>query len=105
MAGDKDNPLERIFKKISEEGKGAVIVINKEGYSQNLLQRITEMKEQQKGHTLPKTDKDTKDIGMGAQILNDLGIRKLRLLTNSKNASNYVGMSGYGLEITEEIPY
>ena len=63
------------------------------------------MKEQQKGHTLPKTDKDTKDIGMGAQILNDLGIRKLRLLTNSKNASNYVGMSGYGLEITEEIPY
>lgn len=105
LAGDKDNPLERIFKKISEEGKGAVIVINKEGYSQNLLQRITEMKEQQKGHTLPKTDKDTKDIGMGAQILNDLGISKLRLLTNSKNASNYVGMSGYGLEITEEIPY
>ena len=105
LAGDKDNPLERIFKKISEEGKGAVIVINKEGYSQNLLQRITEMKEQQKGHTLPKTDKDTKDIGMGAQILNDLGIRKLRLLTNSKNASNYVGMSGYGLEITEEMPY
>ena len=105
LAGDKDNPLERIFKKINEAGKGAVIVINKEGYSQNLLQRITEMKEHQKGHSLPQVDKDTKDIGMGAQILNDLGILKLRLLTNSKNVSNYVGMSGYGLEITEEIPY
>jgi 3,4-dihydroxy-2-butanone-4-phosphate synthase len=105
LAGDKDNPLERIFKKINEEGKGAVIVINKEGYSQNLLQRITEMKEHQNGHPLPQLNKDTKDIGMGAQILNDLSIRKLRLLTNSKNAASYVGMSGYGLEITEEIPY
>ncbi len=105
LAGDKDNPLERIFKKINEEGKGAVIVINKEGYSQNLLQRITEMKEHQNGHSLPQLNKDTKDIGMGAQILNDLSIRKLRLLTNSKNAASYVGMSGYGLEITEEIPY
>ena len=105
LAGDKDNPLERIFKKINEEGKGAVIVINKEGYSQNLLQHIAQMKENQKGNPLPQIDKDTKDIGMGAQILNDLGIRKLRLLSNSKNASNYVGMSGYGLEITEEIPY
>ena len=105
LAGDKDNPLERIFKKINEEGKGAVIVINKEGYSQNLLQRITEMKEHQNGHPLPQLNKDTKDIGMGAQILNDLSIRKLRLLTNSKNATSYVGMSGYGLEITEEIPY
>lgn len=105
LAGDKDNPLERIFKRISEEGKGAVIVINKEGYSQNLLQHITEIKEHQSGHPLPQATKDTKDIGMGAQILNDLGIRKLRLLTNSKNASSYVGMSGYGLEITEEISY
>ncbi|EPE00928.1 MULTISPECIES: 3,4-dihydroxy-2-butanone-4-phosphate synthase [Capnocytophaga] len=105
IAGDKDNPLERIFRKINEEGKGAVIVINKEGYSKTLLQHITEIKEHQTGHSLPQVGKDTKDIGMGAQILNDLGIRKLRLLTNSKNASNYVGMSGYGLEITEEIPY
>ena len=94
LAGDKDNPLERIFK-----------IINKEGYSQNLLQRITEMKEHQNGHPLPQRNKDTKDIGMGAQILNDLSIRKLRLLTNSKSAASYVGMSGYGLEITEEIPY
>ena len=82
-----------------------MIVINKEGYSKTLLQHITEIKEHQTGHPLPQVGKDTKDIGMGAQILNDLGIRKLRLLTNSKNASNYVGMSGYGLEIMEEIPY
>ena len=69
------------------------------------MQRITEMKEHQNGHPLPQLNKDTKDIGMGAQILNDLSIRKLRLLTNSKSAASYVGMSGYGLEITEEIPY
>ncbi len=105
LAGDKDNPLERIFKKIAEEGKGAVVVINKEGYSQNLLTRITEMKEKQAGERKPKSSTDTRDIGMGAQILTDLGIRKLRLLTNNKSNSAYVGISGYGLEITEEIGY
>lgn len=105
LAGDKDNPLERIFKKIAEEGKGAVVVINKEGYSQNLLSRITEIKTQQAGERSPKAATDTRDIGMGAQILTDLGIRKLRLLTNNKSNSAYVGISGYGLEITEEIGY
>lgn len=105
LAGDKDNPLERIFKKIAEEGKGSVVVINKEGYSQNLLSRITEIKTQQAGERSPKAATDTRDIGMGAQILTDLGIRKLRLLTNNKSNSAYVGISGYGLEITEEIGY
>ncbi|MDO5105351.1 3,4-dihydroxy-2-butanone-4-phosphate synthase [Capnocytophaga sp.] len=104
VANDKDNPLERIFKKINQEGKGAVVVINKEGYSQNLLKRITEIKEKQSGHYVPQPSADTKDIGMGAQILHDLNLRKLRLLTNSRQ-SHYVGMSGYGLEIVEEIGY
>lgn len=104
LANDKDNPLERIFKKINEEGRGAVIVINKEGYSQNLLKRITEIKEKQNGNITPQFSTDSKDIGMGSQILHDLGIHKLRLLTNSKQ-SHYVGMSGYGLEIVEEIGY
>lgn len=106
LANHKDNPLEKIFKKINDEGKGAVIVINKEGYSQNLLKRITEIKaRQEKNPTLQSENQsDTKDIGMGSQILHDLNISKLRLLTNSK-PSNYVGMSGYGLEITEYVNY
>lgn len=104
LAGDKDNPLERIFKKISEEGKGAVVVINKEGYSQDLLKHITQIKEKQNGTFVSYKPSDTKDIGMGAQILHDLNIHKIRLLTNSAN-SNYVGMSGYGLEITENVSY
>ena len=104
LAGDKDNPLERIFKKINEEGKGAVIVINKEGYSQNLLKHITEIKERQNGTFISPSPTDTKDIGMGAQILHDLKIHKIRLLTNSQQ-SHYVGMSGYGLEISDFVSY
>ena len=80
LANDTDNPLQRIFNKINQEGKGAVIVINKEGYSQNLLKRITEIKEKQAGGIVPQPTTDTKDIGMGSQILHDLNIRKLRLL-------------------------
>lgn len=104
VANDKDNPLERIFNKINQEGRGVVVVINKEGYSQNLLKRITEIREKQSGNSIPQPTADTKDIGMGAQILHDLNVRKLRLLTNSTQP-NYVGMSGYGLEIVENVSY
>lgn len=106
LVNSKDNPLERIFKKINDAGKGAIVVINKEEYSHNLLRRITEIKQEQtqgKKYTT-NAHTDTKDIGMGSQILHDLGIHKLKLLTNSAT-SNYVGMSGYGLEITETVTY
>ena len=102
----KDNELSRIFQQIDAVGKGAFIVINQGGYSQNLLHRIQAIKAAQEGKSEPSqaTAAQVKDIGIGAQILIDLGISHLKLLTNSE-PSRYVGMSGYGLEITDYVSY
>ena len=102
----KDNELNRIFQQIDAAGKGAFIVINQGAYSQNLLHRIQTIKEAQEGKQVPSqvTSSQVKDIGIGAQILIDLGISHMKLLTNSE-PSRYIGMSGYGLEITDYVNY
>lgn len=102
----KDNELNRIFQQIDAAGKGAFIVINQGGYSQNLLHRIQAIKAAQEGKQAPSQvpSSQVKDIGIGAQILIDLGISHMKLLTNSE-PSRYVGMSGYGLEITDYVSY
>lgn len=102
----KDNELNRIFQQIDAAGKGAFIVINQGGYSQNLLHRIQAIKTAQEGKPAPSQvpAAQVKDIGIGAQILIDLGISHMKLLTNSE-PSRYVGMSGYGLEITDYVSY
>jgi len=102
----KDNELNRIFQQIDAAGKGAFIVINQGGYSQNLLHRIQAIKAAQEGKPAPSQvpAPQVKDIGIGAQILIDLGISHMKLLTNSE-PSRYVGMSGYGLEITDYVSY
>ena len=102
----KDNELNRIFQHIDAAGKGAFIVINQGGYSQNLLHRIQAIKAAQEGKPAPSQvpAAQVKDIGIGAQILIDLGISHMKLLTNSE-PSRYVGMSGYGLEITDYVSY
>ena len=102
----KDNELNRIFQQIDAAGKGAFIVINQGAYSQNLLHRIQTIKEAQEGKQAPSqvTSSQVKDIGIGAQILIDLGISHMKLLTNSE-PSRYIGMSGYGLEITDYVNY
>ena len=102
----KDNELNRIFQQIDAAGKGAFIVINQGAYSQNLLHRIQTIKEAQEGKQAPSQvpSSQVKDIGIGAQILIDLGISHMKLLTNSE-PSRYIGMSGYGLEITDYVSY
>ena len=102
----KDNELNRIFQQIDTAGKGAFIVINQGAYSQNLLHRIQTIKEAQEGKQAPSQvpSSQVKDIGIGAQILIDLGISHMKLLTNSE-PSRYIGMSGYGLEITDYVNY
>ena len=102
----KDNELNRIFQQIDAAGKGAFIVINQGGYSQNLLHRIQAIKAAQEGKPAPSQvpAAQVKDIGIGAQILIDLGISHMKLLTNSE-PSRYIGMSGYGLEITDYVNY
>ena len=102
----KDNELNRIFQQIDAAGKGAFIVINQGAYSQNLLHRIQTIKAAQEGKQAPSQvpSSQVKDIGIGAQILIDLGISHMKLLTNSE-PSRHIGMSGYGLEITDYVNY
>jgi len=106
LTNNPDEKLEKMFDAINKEGKGAIIFINQELQSMNLLTRLVEFKELQEQGTLraPKMPMDTKDFGIGAQILHDLNISKIRLLSNSQQTKR-VGMVGYGLEITEHVGY
>lgn len=106
LTNNPDEKLAKMFDAINSEGKGAVIFINQELQSMNLLTRLVEFKELQEQGKLkaPKVPMDAKDFGIGAQILHDLNISKIRLLSNSQQTKR-VGMVGYGLEIIEYIPY
>ncbi|WP_425414059.1 3,4-dihydroxy-2-butanone-4-phosphate synthase [Salinimicrobium terrae] len=106
LTNDADKKLDYMFKAINEEGKGAIVFINQESQSLNLLKRLGELKDRQKKGELkaPPLVMDSKDFGIGAQILHDLEIHKLRLLSNSKQTKR-VGMIGYGLEIIEYVNY
>lgn len=102
LTNDADKKLDNMFRRINEEGKGAILFINQEVSSLELLTRIKELKElQAEGVTkAPQVKMDDRDFGIGAQILHDIDICKIRLLTNSAQTKR-VGMIGYGLEITE----
>lgn len=106
LTNDADKKLDDMFKKINEEGRGAIIFINQEVSSLEMLHRISELKSLQSSGILkaPTVKMDAKDFGIGAQILHDLDISKIKLLSNSKQ-SKRVGMIGYGLEITEYLSF
>ncbi|MDO6471844.1 3,4-dihydroxy-2-butanone-4-phosphate synthase [Maribacter sp. 1_MG-2023] len=106
LTHNPDEKLEDMFNKINEEGKGAIVFINQDSESLNLLSRLKELKELQKQgvHKAPKIEMDNRDFGIGAQILHDLGIHKMKLMTNSNQAKR-VGIVGYGLEILEYVKY
>ena len=98
--------LEDVFKKFESYEKCAILFINQEMQSVELLDRLAELKRMQAlgDFTTPRIYIDTKDFGIGAQILHDLDITKIKLLTNSWQ-NKRVGMIGYGLEITEYLNY
>jgi 3,4-dihydroxy 2-butanone 4-phosphate synthase / GTP cyclohydrolase II len=106
LTNNADKKLDDMFKAINDEGKGAIVFINQESQSLNLLKRLTELKERQKQGEMkaPPIIMDNKDFGIGAQILHDLEIHKIKLLSNSAQTKR-VGMIGYGLEITEYVNY
>ncbi len=106
LTNNPEKKLEDMFNAINAEGKGAFVFINQESESINLLGRLSELKAlQQKGiFKAPKIDMDTKDFGVGAQILHDMNISKIRLLTNSTHTKR-VGIVGYGLEIVDYVTY
>lgn len=106
LTNNAEQQLDDMFKVINENGKGAVIFINQDMTAVNLLNRISELKTLQSEGTLkaPKVIIDSKDYGIGAQILHDIDISKIRLVSNTEQTKR-VGMIGYGLEITEYVNY
>ena len=106
LTNNADKQLDDIFTIINNKGQGAVIFINQDMQSVNLLSRITELKSLQEQGVLkaPKIIIDSKDFGIGAQILHNLDISKIRLISNTEQTKR-VGMIGYGLEIIEYVNY
>jgi 3,4-dihydroxy 2-butanone 4-phosphate synthase/GTP cyclohydrolase II len=106
LAMAMDKKLDDVFNRIIQEEKGAVLFINQEVDSSDLLNRLTELKQLQAegNYKIPQIRMDVKDFGIGAQILHDIDISKIRLISNSMQ-SKRVGMIGYGLEIIEYVNY
>jgi 3,4-dihydroxy 2-butanone 4-phosphate synthase/GTP cyclohydrolase II len=106
LTNDANKKLCDLFDLINAEGRGAVLFINQDTQSVDLLNRIIELKElQTKGvFRAPQIKMDNRDFGIGAQILHDIDISKIRLLSNTEQTKR-VGMIGYGLEIEEYVQY
>jgi 3,4-dihydroxy 2-butanone 4-phosphate synthase/GTP cyclohydrolase II len=105
---DCGQQLHEAMIKIEKEGKGALIYMNQEGRGIGLFNKIKAYKLQEEGMDTVEAnlelgfEDDERDYGVGAQIIRELGIRKLRLMTN--NPVKRVGLEGYGLEIVENVP-
>jgi len=104
LSSPMDKKLEDVFNLIIKEEKGAILFINQEVDSSDLLHRLNELKILQAGGNfkVPQIRMDVKDFGIGAQILHDIDVSKIRLISNNTQAKR-VGMIGYGLEITEYV--
>ncbi|SEH65177.1 3,4-dihydroxy 2-butanone 4-phosphate synthase / GTP cyclohydrolase II [Paenimyroides aquimaris] len=108
LTNNQDEKLDQMFTAIEKEGKGAILFINQEYNTLDLLKRLSELKELQAQTNemvkAPKIQLDTKDFGIGAQILHDINISKIKLMSNSEHGKR-VGMVGYGLEIVDYINF
>lgn len=105
---DCGEQLHRSMQLIEKEGKGCVVYLLQEGRGIGLMNKIAAYKLQEQGMDTVDAnihlgfDPDLRDYGVGAQILRELGVSKIRLITN--NPVKRVGLEGYGLEIVENVP-
>jgi|694.fasta_scaffold03412_19 3,4-dihydroxy 2-butanone 4-phosphate synthase/GTP cyclohydrolase II len=100
--------LHRAMELIEAEGKGVIVYMQQEGRGIGLMNKLRAYKLQEQGADTVEAnlmlgfEMDARDYGVGAQILHDLGVRKMRLMTN--NPRKRTGLVGYGLEIVENVP-
>jgi 3,4-dihydroxy 2-butanone 4-phosphate synthase/GTP cyclohydrolase II len=100
--------LHAALSQIEKEGKGVLVYMNQEGRGIGLLNKLKAYELQEKGKDTVEANielgfnADDRDYGIGAQILREIGVRKIKLLSN--NPKKRVGLMGYGIEIIENIP-
>lgn len=105
---DCGGQLHSAMKMVENEGKGVVLYMNQEGRGIGLINKLKAYKLQEEGLDTVEAnlklgfDMDQRDYGVGAQILRDLGIKRIKLISN--NPKKRVGLIGYGLEIVENVP-
>ncbi|WP_299234554.1 bifunctional 3,4-dihydroxy-2-butanone-4-phosphate synthase/GTP cyclohydrolase II [uncultured Bacteroides sp.] len=108
MRCDCGEQLHKAMELIDKEGKGAIIYLNQEGRGIGLMEKMKAYKLQEEGMDTVDANiclghqADERDYGVGAQILREIGITKMRLLTN--NPVKRVGLEAYGIEIVENVP-